>query len=150
MRLRWAKSISTFFLNRIETTYCLVFGPVASGHIANLQTHDLACAQPAAIGQRQHHPCLKAGGHGQDALDLLLAENKRYIYRLFKVKNLSREVMTPKGHAEQKIDPGHGLVARADAARHVKLLLHVCDFECSKFAPMPNLHFENATGLQLG
>ena len=92
-------------------------------NIADLEPHDVACAQPAAIGQRQHHPCLKAGGHGQDALDFLLTENQRYLYRLFKVKNLSHEIMTPKGHAEQEFNARHRLVARADAGAALDQML---------------------------
>ena len=83
--------------------------------VADLEPHDLARPHPAAIGEREHDLGFQARSHGQDTLDLLLAQHQRHLHRLLEVKDLGHQIVPPQGHAEQKLDPGHGLVARADA-----------------------------------
>ena len=80
--------------------------------------------------------------HRQDAFDLLFAQHQRYLYRLFKVKNLGDQIVPPQGHAEQKLDASHRLVARAnaDAAFNQVLLeiLHVIRRRSLWRAPEPS------------
>jgi hypothetical protein len=111
-------------------------------NITNLEPHDLARTHPAAISQRQHHARLKVWGYRKDADDLLFAQDQRHLHRLFKVENLSHEIMTPKGHTEQEFNARHGLFARADAdaALHQMLLeiLHVIRRRCLRRPPEPS------------
>jgi len=47
--------------------------------IADLETDDLARAQTASVGQRQHHARLQPWRHGQDAPALIAAQHKWHL-----------------------------------------------------------------------
>lgn len=82
--------------------------------VADLQPDDLACPQPATIGEWQHHARLQAGGHGEDAPDLVEPQHNGNLHGLLEVEHFGRQVMPAQGDTEQKLHPGHGLVAGAD------------------------------------
>ena len=109
--------------------------------VADLETDDLARAQTASVGQRQHHARLQPWRHGQDAPDLIAAQHKGHLDWLPEVEHLGRQVMPAQGDPEQKLDPGHRLVAGADtrpALDQMQLeVLHVIRCRSLRRSPEP-------------
>src|SRR6478672_11309611 len=81
----------------------------------DLQPHDLAGAQAAAIAQAEQDADLEAAGDGEEPAHLIRAHHLRDLLRLAQVINLGSEVEPPQRHAKQKSHPGHDPVAVADA-----------------------------------
>ena len=59
--------------------------------------------------------CVAYFDHGEDAFDLLLAQNLWHPVRLPKIEYLGHQIMSPQCHPEQKLHPRHGPIAVADA-----------------------------------
>lgn len=96
--------------------------------VANAQPDNFARTHPAAIGKRQHHARLKARCHGQDAFNLIAAQDKRYLHRLLEAENLGHKIVPSQGDPEQKLHPGHRAIARADAGAGLnQMLLEIAD-----------------------
>ncbi|WP_027256506.1 hypothetical protein [Leisingera aquimarina] len=100
--------------------WCVIAEPAVSKTrlrhvVADLQPDGLARAHAAAIGERQHYARLQAGRHGEDAPDLVAAQHKRHFHRFLQAENLGCQILPPQGDPEQKLHPGHGLVAGANA-----------------------------------
>src|SRR4029077_14840666 len=87
--------------------------------VLDLEAHDLARPQSAAIAKADHTARLEACGHRPQSLDLIDAHHWRKLLRLTDVIDLFRKVQSPQRHPEQEAQPGHDAVAVADA--HVGL-----------------------------
>src|SRR5438309_414482 len=81
----------------------------------DLEPHDLARPQPAAIAEAEQNPRLESAGHRQQSLDLVDAHHQRELLGLAKVIDLGGMLEPPQCHAEQEPHPGYDAVAVADA-----------------------------------
>lgn len=109
--------------------------------VADLQPDDLTGTHAAPVGERQHHARLQAGCHGQKAFDLIAAQHKRHLHRFLEVEHFGHQIMPPQGYPEQKLHPGHRLVADADtrpALDQMQLkLINVIRCSCLRRSPEP-------------
>ena len=81
----------------------------------DLQPHDLAGAQAAAIAEAEQHAGLEATGDGQKAPRLILAHYQRDLLWLTDVIDLGGQVQSPQRHAQQELQPCHDAVTSANA-----------------------------------
>ena len=58
----------------------------------DLEPHDLARSQSAAVAEAEQNACLQAAGHCQQSLHLIHAHHQRKLLRLTKMIDLFREI----------------------------------------------------------
>ena len=83
--------------------------------VTHSQAADLACAQSAAIAQREHHLDLEGVRHGQQALGLSRAHGQGQLLRFPDVIDLGRQIVPAQRDPEQELHPCHDAVTIADA-----------------------------------
>src|ERR1700757_2021196 len=87
--------------------------------VLDLEPHDLARPQSAAVAEAEQNARLEACGHRQQSLDLVDAHHQRELLRLTNVVDLLGKVQSPQRDAKQEPQPGHDAVAGANA--HARL-----------------------------
>jgi hypothetical protein len=81
----------------------------------DLQPHDLAGAQAAAIAEAEQDAHLQTTGYGEQPAHLIRAHHLRNLLGLAKVIDLGGQIEPPQRHAKQEPHPGHDAVAVANA-----------------------------------
>jgi hypothetical protein len=81
----------------------------------DLEPHDLARPQSAAIAEAEQNARLQAAPHRQQSLDLVDAHYQRELLRFTNVVDLFGQVQSPQRHPEQEPQPSHDAVAGTNA-----------------------------------
>jgi hypothetical protein len=81
----------------------------------DLEPHDLARPQSAAIAEAEQNARLQAAPHRQQSLDLVDAHHQRKLLRLTKVIDLFGQIQSPQRHPQQEPKPSHDAVAGTNA-----------------------------------